>query len=283
MKTSHLKASKLPQLTISQLNKLKDLFAHKNWPIVEDDDISVFERFYRTLLMLDNDQQDFLIKLTYNFDHVPLSNYLQYMEEPLKQLRKESGNNTLLFLTCTPKQDVGCVKSSAMVLYQLKGTTLKQHVDLAPKCVVENIQRVSEYPINDKTTIVLVDDFVGTGETALAAVDYVHELLPQLKDNSKIVVFSIVALKEGVERLNRTGLKTYFSIEKRKAITEDWDSIDRPSAKAMMEGIEMKLNKLKDEFRFGYKGSEALVCMERCPNNTFPIYWLQKNTAPYER
>ncbi len=277
------KKEKLPQLSITQLEKLKALFEQKQWPIVEDEGLSVFERFYQTLLLLDDDEQDFLIKLTYRFEHIPLSEYLNYMVEPLKRLRQDSGKNNLMFVTCTPKADVGSVKSSSAVLYQLKGTTMKQHLQLNPKVVIENIQKLPDYAINDSSIIVLVDDFIGTGETALGAVDYIHELVPSLKDNTQIVVFSIIALRKGIECLNNVGVKTYCSIEKKKAISEEMVDSDREEATAIMQQIESKLKKLKADYRFGYKGSEALVSMERCPNNTFPVYWLTKNIAPYER
>lgn len=42
-----------------------------------------------------------------------------------------------------------------------------------------------------------------------------------------------------------------------------------------MHSIE-KIIKVNNQNIFGYSQSEALVCMERCPNNTFPIYWLPK-------
>ena len=50
-----------------------------------------------------------------------------------------------------------------------------------------------------------------------------------------------------------------------------------------MNHFKEKAMKTKSEFHFGYGESEALVCMERCPNNTFPIYWATKKLAPYER
>lgn len=274
---------KLPQLSIGQLEKLKTLFEQKQWPIIEDEELSVFERFYKTLLMLDEEEQSFLINLTYKFDHIPLSEYLNYMKEPLKKLREDYDGDKLCFVTCTPKEDAGSVKSSSSVLYQIKGTTMKQHVNLGPKLVVENIQKLPDYKMTDKTKIVLVDDFIGTGDTAMGAVDFVHELVPSLKDNSRIIVFSIVALREGLERLDKIGVKTYCAVVRQKAISEEMEGTDRNAAISIMQGIEGKLKKLNDDNKFGYKGSEALVCMERCPNNSFPIYWLTKNIAPYER
>lgn len=277
------KKEKLPLLSLAQLEKLKALFEQKQWPIIEDEGLSVFERFYRTLLMLDEKEQTFLINLTYRFDHIPLSEYMNYMKEPLRKLREDCDGDKLCFVTCTPKENAGSVKSSSSVLYQIKGTTMKQHVNLGSKLVVENIQKLPDYKITDKTKIVLVDDFIGTGDTALGAVDYVHELVPSLKDNSRIIVFSIVALREGLERLDKIGVKTYFAVERKKAISEEMKEADRDTAIAIMQSIEGKLKKLKDDYKFGYKGSEALVSMERCPNNSFPIYWLTKNIAPYER
>ena len=47
-----------------------------------------------------------------------------------------------------------------------------------------------------------------------------------------------------------------------------------------MTDIEAAYN-IKD-FNFGYGGSEALICLKRCPNNTFPIYWHGKK-SPYSR
>lgn len=277
------KKEQLPQVSMKRLEQLRTLFAQKKWPVDEDIELSVFERFYKTLSILNDNEQGFLLDLSYRFVHIPQSEYLTYMLTPLSQLRQDEGNRTLLFVTCTPKEDVGKIKSSAMVLYQLKGTTLRHHIDISPKRVVENILRLADYSITDNTTIVLVDDFVGTGETAINAVDFVRELQPSLKDNSKIIVLCIVALHEGIKKLAKIGVKTYCSLERRKEISEEIIDRERDAAKKMMVDIESHLTKLKEEFRFGYNDSEALVCMERCPNNTFPIYWLTKNTAPYER
>ena len=278
------KSNKLPRLSVTQLEKMKNLFRLKNWPIIEDDEISVYERFYKTLLMLNENEQSFLIEITKRFDYIPLSEYMDYMKKPLKKLRSDYNGNFLFFVTCTPKKDVDIVKSSSAVLYQLKGTRIKQYVKLNPQKVVDNIKRLPECNIDDKSIIVLVDDFIGTGETAIEAVKYVHELIPTLKDdNSGIIIFSIVALREGIEKLKKNGIKTYFAIERKKAISEEMKKSDRNSAIAIMQSIESKLKNLKDDFKFGYRGSEALVSMERCPNNSFPIYWLTKAIAPYER
>ena len=257
------------------------LFSNKGWAIEEGVDVSEFERYCRTLSLMEPEHQDFMINLSQNFEHITVEDYLQYLLPPLKRLRMDMENEDLIFVTCTPKKDVGSVKSSSTVLYQIKGTTIRQRINLHPYHVVENITTVKSVSMAN-SRIVLVDDFVGTGETAMEAVNYIRELCPALKNNSSIVVLCIIAMKEGIELLKSNGILTYCHHIRKKGISEELEEDKRANALTTMTAIEAKLKNLKDDFRFGYKKSEALVCMERCPNNTFPIYWLGKG-VPYER
>ena len=45
-----------------------------------------------------------------------------------------------------------------------------------------------------------------------------------------------------------------------------------------MDDIEKRL-KVNENYRRGFKESEALVCMLRCPNNTFPVFWSTKKVS----
>lgn len=271
----------LPELSLSRLERLYALFSNKGWPIEEGIELSEFERYCHTLSRLEPNLQDFMIGLSRNFEHITVKDYLTLLLEPLKRLRQDVGDDNLIFVTCTPKKDVGCVKSSSTVLYQIKGTTIRQHINLHPYMVIDNISKIN-LPDSSKNRIVLVDDFVGTGETAMGAVEYVRELCPALKDNSTIVVLCIVAMKEGTELLRRNGVATYCHHIRQKGISEEMVEGERDEALNNMTVIESNIKKLKDNYHFGYNHSESLVCMERCPNNTFPIYWLGNGT-PYER
>lgn len=273
-----------PVFKAGQLLKLKDLFDSQHWDIDEDVEFSYFERYIRTLSGLQEDQQDFIIKLTGRFLHLPISDYPKYLVDPAKRLRKDYPDDNLLFSCCLPKNDLGKAKSSMTVLYQFKGATLKSKVDLGKHFVIESFTDELIANINmDVSHFVLVDDFIGTGETAIAAIDYIHELFPALKDNSRISVLSIVAMQEGINSIEATGASVYASKICTRGISDFYEGAELTEAKDTMTAIENTLKRLKPEFRFGYGQSEALVCMERCPNNTFPIYWYTKHDAPYER
>lgn len=273
-----------PSIKPAQYNRLICLFHKKHWPIDEQYDLSYFDRYIRTLLKLKEEQQDFLIELSERFIHIPQSRYLEYLIKPVSELRKHCLGENLIFTCCLPKEDIGKAKSSTSVLYQFKGTSIRTRIDLGKHCVIDNFSAELTKQISlEKTHFVLVDDFVGTGGTALGAIDYIHELFPSLLDNSKISVLCIVAMQRGKEKIEKTGASVYASIVSERGISDTYSGDELDRAKSLMTTIEGGLKKLKDEYKFGYGQSEALVCMERCPNNTFPIYWLTKNDAPYER
>lgn len=282
----HRQAEKSPKpvFNVNQYAKLKTLFEQQRWDINEELEISYFERYVRTLSNLEEDQQDFLLGLTGRFLHLPQSEYINHLVGPVKQLRADHPDENLLFACCLPKEDIGKPKSSTTVLYQFKGSTMHTLVDLGKYYVVEKFTSEFVQATNlEKSHIVLVDDFIGTGETALGAIEYIHELYPELRDNSKISILSIVAMQQGKQAIEQTGATTYASIICTRGIADNYTGGALAEAHNKMNAIEQTLKGLKPQFHFGYGQCEALVCMERCPNNTFPIYWYTKKDAPYER
>ena len=269
---------------VGQLEKLKALFNMKNWDIEENEVFSCFERYIRTLSRLQENQQNFILELTERFIHLPLEKYPKCLLEPVRQIRRDYSADNLLFASCVSKADIGKVKSGPVVLYQFKGSTLKSRVALGNHSIIESftpeiIKRIDL----DHSHFVLVDDFIGTGESARGAIEYIRELFPVLVDNSRISILCIVAMKKGIDFIKSLGATVYTSSICERGISDFYSGDELVKAIETMQGIELSMKKLNPKFRFGYGQSEALVCMERCPNNTFPIYWYQKNDAPYER
>ncbi len=273
-----------PVLRTGQVVKLKELFDKQRWAINEDEEFSYFERYLRTLSRLQEDQQDFIITLTERFLHLPQTEYPRYLVKSVKQLREDFPTDNLLFACCLPKTDIGKAKSSMAVLYQFKGATIKSMVDLGNHYVIESFsaETIVHFDL-EHSHFVLVDDFVGTGETAIGAIEYIHELFPGLEDNRHISILCIVAMQAGIDAIKKTGATVYTSTICNRGISDYYKGDDLSRAIDTMRNIELKLKNLNPDFYFGYGHSEALVCMERCPNNTFPIYWITKRDAPYER
>lgn len=264
--------------------KIVDLFHDKGWDI-QLDDYGIFERYVRTIGDLETEQQkELLLRLSKQFIHITQSQYMNYIQILVSAIIKDYPNRILCFTCCLPEVDVGKVKSSTSVLYQIKGTTLKTRVNLRDVkyyCKDSIKEYIPCEIVNDDHLLILVDDFIGTGETALGAVDYVKKIFPEMM-NSNIVVLAIAGMQQGIEELERYQIKVYSSVILKKGISDYYLGKDLENALEIMHQIECHI-KVKPKFLLGYKHSEGLISMERCPNNTFPIYWLKKNDAPYER
>ena len=264
---------------------LIDLFQNNGWNI-QAEDYGVFERYVRTMGSLKSEQQrELFLELSKRFTHIPKCEYMNYIPNLVSTVIKDYPNKTLCFTCCLPKDDIGKVKSAASVLYLIRGTSLKTRVDLRGVTYFckYSINDYTEYNIaNNEHILILVDDFIGSGETALCAIDYVKEVIPEMS-NDNIVVLSIAALQKGINELTARNIKVYTHIKLSRGISDYYVGEKKESALDIMHQIERGPIKVKRRFALGYKQSEGLISMERCPNNTFPIYWLRKNDAPYER
>ena len=264
---------------------LIDLFQNNGWNI-QAEDYGVFERYVRTMGSLKSEQQrELFLELSKRFTHIPQCEYMNYIPNLVSTVIKDYPNKTLCFTCCLPKDDIGKVKSAASVLYLIRGTSLKTRVDLRGVTYFckYSINDYTEYNIaNNEHILILVDDFIGSGETALCAIDYVKEVIPEMS-NDNIVVLSIAALQKGINELTARNIKVYTHIKLSRGISDYYVGEKKESALDIMHQIERGPIKVKRRFALGYKQSEGLISMERCPNNTFPIYWLRKNDAPYER
>ncbi|MDN2699154.1 hypothetical protein O0882_22825 [Janthinobacterium sp. SUN073] len=136
--------------------------------------------------------------------------------------------------------------------------------------------------IKDGDTIVLFDDFIGSGKTMVRKKNWLNSLLEKEKIKEvKYYFLAFSGMKFGIDhiRLN-TGCEVYSHISLQKAITEKYDVLEASHMTTTMRTIEAKLGvtykrKKIAEYSLGYEESEALYCVQNdnCPNNVFPILW----------
>ena len=157
-------------------------------------------------------------------------------------------------------------------------TKLSQYeITLRDKIDENEIKKVNQ----SKSAFLLVDDFVGSGDTAVKSVNNLTKLGV---NKQNIFVFALVAQNIGVENLKKNDIRIAVAEQRDKGITDYYNS--RISEKInIMKKVERKLN-VKEQFSLGYKGTEALVSMIRTPNNTFPVFWIEPTKdkkAPFPR
>lgn len=121
----------------------------------------------------------------------------------------------------------------------------------------------------DVTAFLLVDDYVGSGRTAVTAVENLKALgVPA----ANITVGAYVGMQAADTLLGPTGVRTLFLSRLPKGISDAPGIADKPNAIALMRRMEDKL-RVGKKFWLGYESSEALALMCFCPNNTFPVFW----------
>ena len=273
-------------LSIQMLNRIRQLFHDKGWPFDGELDECYFDNFCKMMQSLSEDQQEMILSLSKDFLWVQEIEYMRYF---LAAFDMFIGNldatvrRTIVIAPLLPQNDFGKPKSSVSLFYSI----ISRIVNFQRKYNVHNIvllESLSTFDISSFTPdslFCLIDDFVGSGETAISAVQY---FLDNGVDKSKLYILTLVAMQQGIDCLQQQDLKVFSGIIKHKAIS------DRTDGKAelyceLMQEVETKI-KVREEYTFGYAHSEGLVKMMRTPNNTFPIYWLKngKNkNAPFPR
>jgi hypothetical protein len=136
--------------------------------------------------------------------------------------------------------------------------------------------------------LVIVDDFIGTGNTVDRRIKYVMRILNKrgVRDVS-IYICSIAAMNVSQHIMNSLGIQHYVPIWLSKGIS-DFYTADLQDRINDMLGLESFLgekykNHQLSSFSMGYKKSEALFAIDTVsvPNNVFPIFWwpiLKDNT-----
>lgn len=126
--------------------------------------------------------------------------------------------------------------------------------------------------------IVLVDDFVGTGGTAIKRIDRTLEAI-KAKDID-ITVFSLAGMEAGKELIEKKKINSEFCITLKKGTELAFDISEIENVQENLQKMEIILfegsEKMKlSDYTLGYGKSEALYSYNRfnMPNNNYPIFW----------
>lgn len=277
---------KKTELSIQHLIRLKTIFAEKKWPIEDGMGGRPFEDFCSLLEELETNQCELMLTLTENFLWVRDFEYIRCFSNSFSLFIRGFSfceKKDVVICPLLPEKDFGKSKSSTMLFYFIKCNI--HSLQAKYKCYnIALLDTPSSFrceQLKDTTIICLVDDFIGSGNTAMEAANF---FLKQGYPLSQIAIISLVAMEEGLETLRKNGYNTYTDIVEKKGITGS--GRDELAETKTMQEIEAAIN-ISPEYQFGYSHSEALVKMMHTPNNTFPIYWYKKKNvnvyAPFPR
>ena len=145
-------------------------------------------------------------------------------------------------------------------------------------------------PIERPHTLVFIDDFIGTGESACKYFRQINSMCGNLLSESKLRIFFIVlsGFEQGKQNIQRALDEVMFKVSVRvcdlqgeadKCFTEASKffphALQRETAKNIAEryGLTLVL-----DHPLGFGNCQAAIAFEdSCPNNTLPIFWSDSN------
>lgn len=276
-------------MELDELSQITILFERMGWEI-EPGNKSLFKRFCDLIERIkDSEHRNMMIDLTGEFLRISDEKYSSQIKKIFISFLSENSFESIYILPLLSKKDSieSNIKSSYAVAYAFRGVSIKYIDELEGRSlkVIDRLNDIKNYNKN-KDYILLVDDFIGTGDTALDAIEYLMEVDNINLNFDNIGILSIVCLETGFNIIENLGVPVYTCFKLKKGISDIADINKREKYISYMTILENNLKINKNE-RFGYKSSEALVSMIRTPNNTFPIYRYEnlkkKIFAPFPR
>ena len=211
---------------------------------------------------LTDEEKDYFIMMLRNFELYPDLQYQFYLEDILNNL-SISESNIYVAPLLSQVDFNNPLKSSYYIVRRFKSTYIKQ----LPLFYNKNLKIFSDDCVLADYKLLLVDDFIGTGFTAHSCVDfYLKKGIPK----KNILILSFVIMEAGLKKLNKEDLEVAYYKCYKKCISGFYNRKQVP--KLIQLNSEICKKRTIDK-PLGFHNSQALVGMQRTPNNTLPIFW----------
>lgn len=281
-----------------EIAELRDNFEKRDWTNFDEFEF-FFENFCSIYEHLNQEQTDLVLELTNDFLWLRENEYFPRLKNVLIKLSQKKHLNldrVYVIPMVSPKDRATMkTKSSHHLAYLCRNNVLKHLKEFNKSIfiIVDDLTRLPTRKFLEKNNhpIIVVDDFIGTGDTATEALDEILAL--QNYSNKNLFVMSLVSQNRGKSSISKKGYELISDVIVSMGITDKYKGKEQAKNKKVMASIEdilAKDKKFDQGYRFGYKKSEALVSMIRTPNNTFPLYWRncsfekgKKWNAPFPR
>jgi len=275
------------------ITRLSRIFSQKDWvkKFEEAGREDILTNFIKTIEGLSNVEADLFLNLTEDYLYVDAIKLQRCFREIYLDISIEliAGFEEIYVLPLRAPDEGQKTKSSSSVLYpayhQLK--LMCRQDGFSKNLKIESKDSITALTTNladrDECLIIFVDDFIGTGHSALKALSVYESKLKKTTD--VIAVMCAVCQEKGYKKLSKFGFDVWAHHIRKKGISDSEKIADIEEAIDIMTGISSRIITNSKHY-LGHNSSEALVTMPfRTPNNTFPIYWADNNagTAPFYR
>ena len=241
----------------------------------------VFDAFCRMTARLHNQERELVLKLAEDFLWKTLGDYGFLCSSALSKVDMPTWNNAsrIFFVPLVHPKDLDKGKSGLELprIAKLHAVPSIQGLQTAVQnrtlhCLESMEALARRWGERNGALIVFFDDFMGTGESALSAIE--HYRTEVAVESDTVIVVVLVGMEAGVYDVSHKACSVYTARTVQKGISDNpsLDSTDKQAASEIMREIEQRI-RVSRKHLFGYGSSEALVALENTPNNTFPVFW----------
>ncbi|MBP3449472.1 MAG: hypothetical protein J6K22_03300 [Spirochaetaceae bacterium] len=117
---------------------------------------------------------------------------------------------------------------------------------------------------------VFIDDFIGSGNQALAHVQQEMQKYKLKPNQVYIICFAIMSV--GYDLLTNCGFNIVYLNKYNKSISENMEVSVRDKYLGILDSMEKRFN-VPDDYQRGYGKCEGAISLKKTPNNTLPIFW----------
>jgi hypothetical protein len=253
---------------VMQLNKI---FKEKNWSKIENNEY-VYESLCNlsALLIESEEEHKLFLELIERYTWLSFGDYSVKVKKLLESFLIDSGLIISKFYTfpAIKPEDEKKNKSGNTISYMIKCN--KPYIKNINHIKFNELTQFREFEnlfLKEDEYILLVDDYIGSGETLFSCIKKIESINTDLKD--KIIVASIAIQHDTIAKIKQP---LHYVDAVKKGISDCYNSPEKEKHIQTMIQLETKLISGRN-FSLGYEQSEGLVTMMRTPDNTFPIFW----------
>lgn len=260
--------------SLTYLIELDNIFETKKWKEKENYQ-QVFESLssFSNVIFDKDEEYDLFLELLREFQWISINDYYNSCRQLLIEIIKDlnSENQNIYIFPITSKIHSSKVKSGYFVAYLIK--SLISSIENSEKfnfIDLNNFVDISNTKFKKNDILLLVDDFIGSGESLEKCILDINKSNKNI--GNKFKVLTIAIKKDTYMKLSKR-FTIYKKLEVLKGIS-DYNTGDVvKEKKEIMKKIEDKIFSSIDSYSLGFKESESLITLLRTPDNTFPIFW----------
>ncbi|WP_294278497.1 hypothetical protein [uncultured Chryseobacterium sp.] len=262
------------------LLELDKIFEQKGWKQKENY-VEVYNSLSKFSEKIIKDKNEYLLilELLREFHWISLNDYYNNCRSLLINFTSELNcrNTNIYAFPIIKEKHQFKIKSGSFVSYLMK--SLLETIPNGQRFKFEDVNNfhdLKKIRFKNSDVLILVDDFIGSGETLNECIKEITNINTQLIKNLKILTIAIK--KDTLEKISDR-YKIYYNFKVLKGITDYNTGDEIVNKKQIMKTIENRIFLGIKQYSLGFQESESLITLLRTPDNTFPIFWNSKYKA----